>query len=166
MVPVLNQYITRAQRNDMPIFASRDWHPEKTSHFKAYGGIWPPHCVQNTEGARFHPDLNLPKETVIVSKGMDPDKDSYSAFQAVNPQGLPLTDLLRRQKVQRLYVGGLATDYCVRASVLDALKEGFRVTLLRDAVRGVELKTGDSEKALAEMKRSGAEEISLEDFGR
>ena len=166
IVPVLNRYIECCRARQIPVVASRDWHPEKTTHFKAYGGIWPPHCIQNTIGAEFHSDLKLPKETVVVSKGMDPDKESYSAFQAFDSQGTPLADFLKKRRIQQLYVGGLATDYCVRASVLDALKEGFQVTVLKDAVRGVELKPGDSKKAFDEMVRSGAKQISLEDFKR
>lgn len=164
VVSVLNQYVERCQEKQIPVIVSRDWHPEKTSHFKAYGGIWPPHCIQNTKGAQFHPNLKLPRESVIISKGMDPEKESYSAFQAFDPEGTPLAETLRRRNVRHLYVGGLATDYCVRASVLDALKEGFGVTLLTDAMRGVELKPGDSQKALDEMKRSGAKATSLEAF--
>jgi len=166
VVAVLNRYIERFREKGIPIIASRDWHPEKTTHFKAYGGIWPPHCVQNTRGAQFHPNLNLPAEAVVVSKGMAPDKDSYSAFQAVDPSGRPLADLLREQGVRQLFAGGLATDYCVRASVLDALREGFQVTVLTDAIRGVELKPGDSEKAMEEMVRAGARQGSLESVGR
>lgn len=166
VIPVLNQYIERARGRQIPIVASRDWHPQKTRHFKAYGGIWPPHCIQHTGGAAFHPALQLPEETLVVSKGMDPGKDSYSAFQAFDQDGTPLADFLRKRGIKELYLGGLATDYCVRASALDALREGFRVTLLKDAVRGVELKSGDSKKALDEMMQAGAKQISLEDFGK
>lgn len=165
IVPVLNQYVQKCRDRQIPIVASRDWHPEKTSHFKAYGGIWPPHCIQNTMGAQFHPDLKLPKESVVVSKGMDPDQDSYSVFQAFDPEGTPLVDLLRGWGIRHLFVGGLATDYCVRASVLDALQAGFQVTVLKDAVRGVELKPGDSKKAIEEMMQAGAKHSSLEAFG-
>ena len=166
VIPVLNRYIEKCREPQIPIIASRDWHPEKTAHFKAYGGIWPPHCIQDTKGARFHPDLKLPKETVVVSKGMDPEKDSYSAFQAFDPEGTPLAELLKSRRVGHLFVGGLATDYCVRASVLDALREGFRATVLADAVCGVELKPGDSQKAFDEMMRAGADQTSSEHFGR
>ena len=164
VVPVLNRYIERCRAGQIPIIASRDWHPEKTSHFKAYGGIWPPHCIQHTKGAQFHPDLKLPKETIVISKGMDPDKDSYSAFQAFDSEGTPLAELLKKRRITHLFVGGLATDYCVRVSVLDALKEGLKVTVLEDAVRGVELQSGDSKKAFDEMVRSGADQTSLEHF--
>ena len=135
------------------VFASRDWHPKKTKHFKAFGGLWPEHCVQGTKGAEFHPDLKLPKGTIVLSKGMDPEEDSYSAFQAIDSQGNDLLSLLKSLKVEELYVGGLATDYCVKATVVDALKHGFRVRLLADAIRGVNQK--NSHQAIEEMLKEG-----------
>ncbi len=159
VVPVLNRYIERFKTADLPIFATRDWHPEKTSHFKAYGGLWPPHCIQGTKGAEFRPDLKLPADAVIVSAGMGPDEDGYSGFQGRDARGVSLADLLRQRGVERLFVGGLATDYCVKHTVLDGLKEGFQVVLLEDAIRGVDIKAGDSERAVAEMVRAGAEKV-------
>lgn len=156
VVPVLNRYIDIFIASGLPIFASRDWHPEKTSHFKNYGGIWPVHCVQQSSGAAFHPDLRLPPEAVVISKGMDPTKDDYSAFQAVDKTGRPLPAILKEMGISRIYVGGLATDYCVKATVLEGLKAGLTVILLRDASRGVDLQPGDSEKAVDEMRKSGA----------
>ena len=157
VVPVLNRYIERFKAANLPILATRDWHPEKTSHFKVYGGVWPVHCVQGTKGAEFHPDLRLPSEAVIVSAGMGADEDCYSGFQGRNDRGVKLSDLLRGMGVERIFVGGLATDYCVKHTVLDGLKEGFKVVLLEDAIRGVDLQPGDSERAIAEMVRAGAE---------
>lgn len=157
VVPVLNRYIERFRRQGLPIFATRDWHPEKTSHFKDYGGAWPPHCIQGTDGAQFHPALELPDDVIIVSKGMDPGEDAYSGFQGRNEQGAKLGSLLRARGVERIFVGGLATDYCVKHTVLDGLKEGFKVVLLEPAVRGVDLQPGDSERAIEEMTRAGAE---------
>lgn len=157
VVPVLNRYIGKFQAGKLPIVATRDWHPEKTTHFKAFGGVWPSHCVQGTGGAEFHPALNLPSDAVIVSKGAAPDEDSYSGFQGRDERGVKLSDLLRRFGVERLFVGGLATDYCVKHTVLDGLKEGFKVVLLEDAIRGVNLQPGDSERAIAEMVQAGAE---------
>ncbi|OGQ49851.1 MAG: nicotinamidase [Deltaproteobacteria bacterium RIFCSPLOWO2_02_FULL_57_26] len=157
VVPVLNRYIERFKAANLPILATRDWHPEKTSHFKVYGGVWPVHCVQGTKGAEFHPDLRLPSEAVIVSAGMGADEDGYSGFQGRNHRGVKLSDLLRGMGVERIFVGGLATDYCVKHTVLDGLKEGFKVVLLEDAIRGVDLQPGDSERAIAEMVRAGAE---------
>jgi len=161
VVPVLNEYARRFAEEALPIFASRDWHPEKTVHFKDYGGKWPPHCIQGTRGAEFHPDLKLPEGTVIISKGMDPNEDAYSVFQGRDPEGKPFAQALREKGVEHLYVGGLATDYCVRATVLAALQEGFRVTLLLDAVRGVDVNPGDSERAIQEMIAAGANTATL-----
>lgn len=157
VVPVLNRYIGKFQEGKLPIVATRDLHPEKTSHFKAFGGVWPAHCVQGTGGAKFHPALNLPVDAVIVSKGTEPDEDSYSGFQGRDEKGEKLSDRLRRLGVERIFVGGLATDYCVKHTVLDGLKEGFKVVLLEDAIRGVNLKPVDSERAIAEMVQAGAE---------
>ncbi|MGC8783180.1 MAG: bifunctional nicotinamidase/pyrazinamidase [Armatimonadota bacterium] len=163
VVPVLNRAIERFRQLGAPIIASRDWHPEKSTHFAAYGGQWPVHCVQNTAGAAFHPDLRLPDDAIIVSKGMGENEDAYSAFDARTEEGMPLEDLLKTKGVRRLVVGGLATDYCVRASVLGALERGFEVLVLRDAVRGVDVQPGDSEKALAEMQSKGAKLVALEE---
>jgi nicotinamidase/pyrazinamidase len=156
VVPILNQYARRFQEVGAPIFASRDWHPEHTKHFQSGGGVWPPHCVQGTRGAEFHKDLALPKETVIVSKGMDPAEDAYSCFQAQDANGMDFAVTLGELGVQRLFVGGLATDYCVKATVLDALREGFQAVVLDDALRAVNVNPGDGDRALAEMKTAGA----------
>ena len=161
VVPIINRYIERFSQDGDLVIASRDWHPLVTRHFKEYGGIWPPHCVQGTPGAEFHSDLELPEHVIVVSKGMSPDADSYSAFEAEDARNRPLANLLREHGVKRLYVGGLATDYCVKSSVLDALKEGFDVEFLTDAMRGVELQPGDSDKALAEMQHAGARPATL-----
>jgi nicotinamidase/pyrazinamidase len=163
VVPVLNTAIERFRQAGAPVIASRDWHPEKSTHFAAYGGQWPVHCVQNTQGAAFHPDLRLPEDAIIVSKGMGENEDAYSAFDARTEDGTPLEELLRKRGVRRLVVGGLATDYCVRASVLGALERGFEVLVLKDAVRGVDVQPGDSEKALQEMQSKGAKLVSLEE---
>ncbi|OGX36498.1 MAG: nicotinamidase [Omnitrophica WOR_2 bacterium RIFCSPHIGHO2_02_FULL_50_17] len=161
VVPVLNKYIEAFSKRELPVIASRDWHPQKTKHFKEFGGLWPVHCAQNTKGAAFHPDLKLPAAAVIVSKGMDPDKDSYSAFQAFDEDGRSLADILSVRGVKELFVGGLATDYCVKASVLDALKH-FRVNLLMDAVKGVDIHPGDSQRAVEEMLKAGARKMTFE----
>jgi nicotinamidase/pyrazinamidase len=157
VVAVLNRYIDQFTQGGLPIFATRDWHPEKTSHFISGGGPWPPHCIQGSWGAQFHPELKLPPETVMVSAGMGSDEDGYSGFLGRDESGARLADLLRRQGVERIFVGGLATDYCVKHTVLDGLKEGFKVVLLADAVRGVNLNAGDSERAIEEMLHAGAE---------
>jgi nicotinamidase/pyrazinamidase len=157
VVPFLNRYIDQFIAADLPIFATRDWHPAKTSHFNTGGGPWPPHCIQGSKGAQFHPDLKLPSDTIIVSAGMGSDEDGYSGFLGIDDRGVKLVDLLRQRGVERLFVGGLATDYCVKHTVLDGLRERFKVVLLRDSVRGVNLKPRDSEDAIAEMLYAGVE---------
>jgi nicotinamidase/pyrazinamidase len=156
VVPVLNRYIDRFVDLRLPIFATRDWHPAKTTHFKAYGGVWPVHCVQGTRGAEFHPDLKLTPEIIIVSAGMAADEDGYSGFLGRDSTGRSLAALLRDFAVDRLFVGGLATDYCVKHTVLDGIREGFELMLIGDAVRGVNLNPGDSEQAIQEMSAAGA----------
>ncbi len=159
VVPVLNLCIEKFKAAKLPVFAKRDWHPEKTSHFKTFGGLWPPHCIQGSKGAEFHPDLKLPTDAIIVSAGMAPDEDAYSGFEGRDAGGAKLADLLRNHGVGRIFVGGLATDYCVKFTVLDALKEGFKAVLIEDGVRGVNLQPDDSARAVAEMRRAGAESI-------
>lgn len=156
VVPVLNRYIELFREWKLPIFASRDWHPATTSHFRDFGGIWPAHCVQGSQGARFHRDLALPEETIVISKGLDPNRDDYSAFQAATESGMTFPAQLEAMAINKLYVGGLATDYCVKESVLDGLRHGLEMILLEDAVRGVDLNPCDSAKAVEEMVRAGA----------
>lgn len=164
VVPVLNKYIQMFQKAGLVIYASRDWHPEKTKHFKAFGGVWPPHCVQGTKGAEFHPDLKLSPQTIILTKGEDPNEDSYSGFQAHDPGQKPFTSSLKEKGIDHLYVGGLATDYCVRATVLDGLKQGFKVTVLMDAIKGVDIKPGDSINAIKEMENAGADTTTIKNL--
>ena len=159
VVPVLNRYIAEATARGVPVYASRDWHPAVTRHFQAYGGEWPPHCVQNTEGATFHPDLRLPASAVVVTKGESPDHPGYSALGGHTPDGRTLAETLRDGKIDRLYVGGLATDYCVKQSVLDARHMGLKVTVLADAIAGVDVQPGDSTRAIEEMRAAGAEVV-------
>lgn len=161
VVPVLNRYIELFTAQGLPVFATRDWHPATTSHFQTFGGVWPVHCVQGSVGAAFHPDLKLPPHVVIISKGMDPTRDDYSALHGIGPDGTPLPDLLRQRGVKTVYVGGLATDYCVKESVLEGIAQGFTMVYLADASRGVNLQPGDTDKAEAEMARAGAGKASL-----
>jgi nicotinamidase/pyrazinamidase len=158
-VPVLNDYIKLFTAANARIFATRDWHPPNHMSFKAYGGPWPPHCIQHSEGAKFHPDLKLPEDTSVISKAMDPSKESYSGFDDT-----ALADELRKASVARVFVGGLATDYCVKNTVLDAIKLGFETALLLDASRGINAKSDDVEKATDEMVAKGAEKVTLADF--
>lgn len=154
VVPPLNKLIEEFLERGEPVFKTRDWHPEQTKHFQAYGGTWPVHCVQNTKGAEFHPNLIDDKHIRIISNGLG-DADCYSAFDE--------TDLelqLHRLGVEEVWVGGLATDYCVKSTVLDALKKGFRVKALENAMRAVDINPGDGERAIAEMRGAGAEIVN------
>src|SRR5688572_26448269 len=162
VVPVLNTYLSKFAERGAPIFASRDWHPAITKHFQEQGGPWPPHCIAQTKGAAFHSQLELPAETSVLTKGTNPEDDGYSAFEAADQAGRGLGDVLRSRDVARLYVGGLATEYCVRASVLDGLRAGLDVVVLLDAVRGIDVKQGDVARALDEMLRAGARTATLE----
>jgi len=157
VMPVLNAWAAAAERAGVPIFISRDWHPRRTTHFKAGGGVWPPHCVMGSHGAEFHPDLHLPADVVIVSKGMGETEDAYSAFQARDDSKTSLADLIKARNVRHLYVAGLATDYCVKSTALDALDLGLRITLVQDGMRAVNLQPTDGEQALAEMRARGAQ---------
>jgi len=164
IIPAINKYIKIFVAKKLPIFATRDWHPKKTAHFKKFGGVWPVHCVQGTKGAQFHPRLKLPKDAILVYKGMDPKKDSYSAFQAEDANGMSLPNLLKILGIKELYIAGLATDYCVKFTMYDAISKGFKVKILLDAVKGVNLKLHDSEEAIKEMVKMGAKKITLKDM--
>ena len=164
VVPLLNDYAARAANAGWLVLASRDWHPRQTVHFHDFGGPWPPHCIQHTPGAEFHPALQLPAETLVASKGMHGKDDGYSALEGVMPTGRGMLDELRARGVRRLHVGGLATDYCVRATVLGGLIASFEVYLLTDAVRAVDVRPGDGDRALAEMLAAGAHTVTLNGF--
>lgn len=151
VVEPLNRAIQAFERAGLPVFYSRDWHPPDHCSFRAQGGPWPPHCVAGTAGAGFAPGLRLPLEPEVISKATTRERDAYSAFQ-----GTTLAQRLKSAGVRRLFVGGLATDYCVKATVLDARAGGFDVELLGDAVRAVEVNAGDGVRALQEMQSSGA----------
>jgi nicotinamidase/pyrazinamidase len=133
------------------VVATRDWHPSDHGSFKEQGGIWPPHCVAGTLGAELHRGLDRRRVDVVVDKGQDPAADGYSGFEATL-----LEQLLRAHYVDRVTLGGIATDYCVKNTALDALRLGFGVTVDREAVRGVEVESGDSERALDELRAAGA----------
>jgi len=156
VVPVLNEYIRIFSERGLPVYFTRDWHPSGHISFKEQGGIWPEHCIQGTKGSNFHPSLSLPEEPIIISKGTDRMEEAYSGFQ-----GTGMAERLKRQGIRRLFVGGLATDYCVKNTVLDALASGFETIYLEDGAKGVEVKSGDTSKAVAEMKEAGAFSTSL-----
>jgi nicotinamidase/pyrazinamidase len=149
VVPVLNRWIAAAIDKGLPIYASRDWHPTGHMSFKERGGIWAPHCVQDTDGAAFHPDLQLPKHTNKITKGVRFDKDQNSAFDETG-----LAAHLQEHDIKRLWIGGLAMDVCVLATVLDARKEGFEVEVIADATLPVTAEGGV--KAKCQMREAGA----------
>jgi nicotinamidase/pyrazinamidase len=149
VVPILNRWIMHACENKIPIYASRDWHPVCHISFKEQGGRWPPHCIQDSKGAQFHEDLNLGGDVVKITKGVRFDRDQNSVFDQTG-----FTEQLRRDKIKRLWIGGLALDFCVKASVMDALREGLDVFLLKEATRPVTPEGGH--KAIALMRRAGA----------
>jgi nicotinamidase/pyrazinamidase len=148
VIPVLNRYLALFQSRGLPVFATRDWHPEDHCSFKPQGGPWPPHCIAGTRGAEFAGALELPEQAPVISKGTLRRKDAYSGFEG--------TDLGRRLEqlgITRVYVGGLATDYCVLNTVKDARAAGLRVVLLRDACRAVNVQPQDGTRAEREMER-------------
>jgi nicotinamidase/pyrazinamidase len=162
VVPVLNRYAERFAARGAAVFASRDWHPARTTHFAEFGGAWPPHCVQDTPGAALHAALRLPAGAEMVSKGTGAEEDAYSCFQARAADGTDFSTLLARRGIRRLFVGGLATDYCVKATALDARQAGLEVVVLEDAVRAVDAAPGDGARALAEMTAAGAARARLD----
>jgi nicotinamidase/pyrazinamidase len=157
IIPAVNRYLAEARGLGVPVYASRDWHPAVTTHFTAYGGEWPPHCVQNTHGAHFHPDLQLPPDTIVISKGQDPEHPGYSAFDGRTPDGRTLLSDLRGRGIHVVNVAGLTAEYCVKQTVLDALKAGLRTVVLSDAIAGINARPGDADRALADMKEAGAD---------
>jgi len=156
VIAPLNKLIDEFLERGAPVYKSRDWHPPTTKHFEAYGGTWPVHCVQNTRGAEFHPDLRDDPRITVISKGLG-DTDCYSAFDETD-----LADRLHKQNIEELVVGGLATDYCVKNTVLDALKHGFKVKAVENAMRAVELQPGDGARAIDEMRAAGADIVSTD----
>lgn len=159
VIPFLNKYIKGFEKKQAKIFVTRDWHPINHISFREFGGIWPPHCIRNTEGAEFHPKLLLPKNSVIISKATEPKKEAYSGFEGTN-----LLQELKKFKVIRLFIGGLATDYCVKNTVLDALKFGFEVFFLWDGSRGINANLGDIQRSLGMMEKNGAKKVIINDF--
>jgi len=162
IIPAVNDWIARIEAAGQRIVFTRDAHPANHISFQARGGPWPPHCVPGTPGFEFHPALYIPSDAVIFHKGFDPDQDAYSGFEGVlvdsagHYTDLGLAEWLRQHDVTTVYVAGLATDYCVRATVLDALREGFSTRVIRAAIRGVDVTAGDSDRAIREMQEKGA----------
>lgn len=151
VVAPLNAYIEAFEERGLPILMTRDWHPANHCSFNSQGGPWPPHCVQGTAGAQWAEGLNVVSGARIITKATDAAVEAYSGFS-----GTSLLTLLRDLEVRRLFVGGLATDYCVRATVLDARSHGFDVVVLADAIRGVNARPGDEMRAIGEMLANGS----------
>jgi nicotinamidase/pyrazinamidase len=160
IVPIVNAEVERAREAGAKVVYTQDWHPEHTPHFQRDGGIWPVHCVEDTHGAEFHEDL-LVADSEVVRKGHD-GRDGYSGFSVRDPLSgergdTLLHEMLEANGIERLVICGLATDYCVVETVLDARMLGYPVEVLTDAVRAVELQPGDGATALARMREAGAE---------
>ncbi|NJE42769.1 nicotinamidase [Thermococcus sp. GR6] len=151
IIPRVNEYIRKFKERGALIVATRDWHPEDHISFMEQGGPWPKHCVQNTPGAEFV--VELPEDAVVISKAADPDKEAYSGFEGTN-----LAEILKEKGVKRVYVCGVATEYCVKATALDAVRHGFETYLLRDAVRGINPE--DEGNALRELEQAGVKVLS------
>jgi nicotinamidase/pyrazinamidase len=150
VVPVLNRYIGKFDRLGLPVFATRDWHPPRHCSFREQGGPWPPHCIAGTRGAEFARDLALPATASFIYKATRPEADAYSAFE-----GTDLALQMRQLHCSRVFIGGLTTDYCVRATALDALAAGFEAVVLEDAIRAVDVHPGDGQLALRELATRG-----------
>lgn len=157
VIPALSRYIRLFLKHKLPIIATRDWHPEDHCSFKPQGGPWPPHCIAGSPGAELAEELDLENVAMIVSKAATKDKDAYSGFDGTN-----LHAQLKAKKIVRLFIGGLATDYCVLNTARDAITLGYKVFLLVDAIRAVDVNAGDGDRAIAEMKKLGAVAINSE----
>jgi len=160
IIPTINSYVDKFSSLSLPIFYTRDWHPVDHISFKGHGGIWPKHCVMNTEGAKFHPQLKIPPDNkFIISKGTSRDFDAYSGFQ-----GTILRDLLEERGVKRIFVCGVATDYCVKNTALGGINLGYQVFILEDAIKGVNINPDDSERAIDYLLQRGASLININDL--
>ena len=152
IVPIVNQLL--------PLFhwsvATQDWHPPDHCSFRQQGGPWPPHCIQNTPGAELHSELDASRISLRIRKGFVKDREAYSGFDGVNGNGISLNDVLRQRGIATLYVAGLATEYCVRSTVLDGLRLGYKVFVVSDGMRAVDVHPGDGDRALQEMSAAGA----------
>ena len=162
VVRPINTLLHTADAHNRLVVLTRDWHPQASTHFSTGGGVWPPHCIAGSDGARFHPDLQLPSPANIVSKGAQPDEDGYSAFDGVDDERRSLLNILKAHSTETVLVCGLATDYCVLATVLDAMRTGFTAIVALDATAPVNLKTTDGAEAEDRMKAAGASVVSTE----
>jgi len=152
VIPVINHCMQLSAAKRLPIYATRDWHPADHCSFVENGGTWPKHCIADSPGAQFAENIAFPDDVIIVSKGIDSDKEAYSGFQ-----GTDLSDQIHAKGIRRVIVGGLATDYCVLNTVYDALANDLDVVLLTHAIRAVDLHPGDGDRAIKSMMERGAE---------
>lgn len=160
VIAPINRLLAMYGQEKLPVFASRDWHPQNHISFKERGGPWPPHCVAGTRGAAFSSELALPGDAIVISKADTADVDAYSAFS-----GTGLADQLRERGVTRVAVVGLATDYCVLSTVTDALDEGFDTLIVPEAMRAVDAQPGDGTRAIDRMVARGATVVRLGEHG-
>lgn len=160
VIAPINRLIALYRERGLPVYASRDWHPELHCSFAAQGGPWPPHCVAGTEGARFSSALHLPDDVTVVSKADTAEVDAYSAFN-----GTGLGDAMRARGIRRAAVCGLATDYCVLNTVLDGLKEDIEILIVAEAARAVDVAPGDGDRAMSRMLAAGAVPVRLAGAG-
>jgi len=160
IIPLINQYVELFLANDLPIFVSRDWHPAEARHFQPFGGPWPIHCVQHSKGGEFHPAFRVPDQAIIVSKGTDPQLDGYSVFEAIDADSKPFPEILKNLGITELHIAGIATDYCVKFTAIDALKNGYNLTVLVDAIKGV-----NEEASEQTLKEISAQQARLKTFG-
>lgn len=159
VIPVMNRYISLFQKHHLPVVATRDWHPADHCSFKTQGGPWPEHCIAGTEGSAFAADLQLPETAVVVSKGTDQGAPGYSGFE-----GTALQSYLAQLNARRLFIGGLATDYCVLATALDAVAHHYQIFLLDDASRAVDIDPQNGHNAIHKMMQQGVIPITLADL--
>jgi nicotinamidase/pyrazinamidase len=161
VIPVVNEEVARALAAGATVVYTQDWHPEVTPHFQKDGGIWPVHCVGESWGAEFHPDLRVLADAPVIRKGTD-GRDGYSAFSVRDPrsgdvEATRLESLLQERGLRAIVIAGLATDYCVVETVLDARRLGHETTVILGGIRAVELQPGDADRALQRMREAGAE---------
>ncbi len=161
VIEAVNREVERAEAAGALVVYTQDWHPETTPHFEKDGGVWPVHCVGDTWGAELHPGLRVEEDGEIVRKGTG-GEDGYSAFSVRDPESgevaaTALDGILEERGIERVVIAGLATDYCVKETALDARSRGLRATVLRDAIAAVDLEPGDGDRALEEMAAAGVE---------
>ncbi|WP_200762240.1 nicotinamidase [Nitrosophilus alvini] len=160
IIPNINMYIKLFEENSNPVYFTRDWHPKEHISFKGQGGIWPPHCIQDSEGAMFDENLYIPADNkFVISKGVLKEFDAYSGFQ-----GTVLNELLKEKGIKRVFICGVATDYCVKNTLLGAVNLGYFTILLKDGIKGVDINPGDTENAIDAMMQKGAVLCSFSDI--